>query len=1140
MNITKNYSFSNKTIQNLFGFIVALITTQQVMATDYYQRQSGAWQSPLTWTTSPNFNATVNTGTYPKAGDNVYFANNGNTATIFLLSNVEISNLYFNNASATVVIEQNNYDIVVSSTFSVDWTTNVNLMQTSGYLQINGSIDPLRTDRSIKNFRVGSASFAFTQTNSVQLTVTDNYDYYCYQSAIPSGINAATANKLNIASSCSPYFVLPASLSFGDVCVGESSTAQSFELQGIGLQAGTVTVGPQANFTFATSLTGTYNNSLTINLATAGHIRQTVYTKFTAPAVQNYTSSFPVSGGGASTNVDVTATGSTSIKPILISQWVKYLSPSSVKLNAYATKAGCGTDKITERGFYYSVNSGFDPSTASKVKEFGSFDSGIFRLNVDNLQKNQVYYYRAYAINSAGETRGAENTFTIKSRKYYSRSSGNWESSDRWSTQSCGGSLNSGFYPGPLDTVIICQEHEITVNSANSGCIYLDMSAYKTILNLKTDLDVFGNVVVSNQSEINVGNNTLTIKGEYTNLPTEYLSSINYVDGDIHIEGNIHVKLNSREPFNCSGDGWLSFSGNKMTLNGDISVPRFKQPNNVYKVNGNGTLTVTNVFDQYFSFEPPSKVIISIPANTINKPTLLYSSTKSGSWNDATAWETSTNAGSSWSPAATWPKLSSDIARISANHNISNNSNISIGILQIDSLGVYTGIPASELEITNILGIDGSINLSSNSSGTASIIMPNKIAGSGSVQNSQTFTENRNYYVSLGYGAINLPSGPTYFKYVESTQSSNTADYWQATTNSLGAAKGFILKPTSTNETYTFSGPINNDTIQLKLSSTGLVKTGFNLIGNPYLAYLNGANLEMGGLENTIWVRTHNGTSYNFNTVNTNTGIGTFGQTLIMPPMQGFWVRTTGAETLTFTNSMRSSGETTPLKSKNANPIPLISIQVISGNYSDETIIYEHTNATLGKDMYDSPKMSNESNLIPELYTLVQNERMAINALPSLVSKMEIPLGFKTTTAGSNFRFKLNRMENFDSSLKLYLYDGAQAIDLSTVTEYQFNSGVYDNNDRFKVVVTTEAPTSIPELSINDVIVHTDKLANIHIKWTGAESFNFKLYNLQGRLLKKETIKNSSAVINTNLKEGMYIVKVTNSKQKISKKISIN
>ena len=51
--------------------------------------------------------------------------------------------------------------------------------------------------KTIKNFRVGSSSFSFTQTNQITLTVSTNYDHNCFTQNIPTGIKAASATKLN-------------------------------------------------------------------------------------------------------------------------------------------------------------------------------------------------------------------------------------------------------------------------------------------------------------------------------------------------------------------------------------------------------------------------------------------------------------------------------------------------------------------------------------------------------------------------------------------------------------------------------------------------------------------------------------------------------------------------------------------------------------------------------------------------------------------------------------------------------------------------------------------------------------------------------------------------------------------------------
>ena len=57
---------------------------------------------------------------------------------------------------------------------------------------------------------------------------------------------------------------------------------------------------------------------------------------------------------------------------------------------------------ITERGVYWSTDSGFAPGQGTKISETGNFSTGAFSENVSNLRSGSIYY-RAYAvIDSAG------------------------------------------------------------------------------------------------------------------------------------------------------------------------------------------------------------------------------------------------------------------------------------------------------------------------------------------------------------------------------------------------------------------------------------------------------------------------------------------------------------------------------------------------------------------------------------------------------------------------------------------------------------------------------------------------------------------------------------------------------------------
>jgi hypothetical protein len=122
-----------------------LWSATNTFAIDYFQRQTGNWNNPNTWTTDNNHWATVNTGTYPKAGDNVYIQNNSNPATITLTEDAECANLYFTGSEPTCFINQGSFNLIVDGTWTTNWGSTVTINQTTGYLQVNGSIPQFYT-----------------------------------------------------------------------------------------------------------------------------------------------------------------------------------------------------------------------------------------------------------------------------------------------------------------------------------------------------------------------------------------------------------------------------------------------------------------------------------------------------------------------------------------------------------------------------------------------------------------------------------------------------------------------------------------------------------------------------------------------------------------------------------------------------------------------------------------------------------------------------------------------------------------------------------------------------------------------------------------------------------------------------------
>ena len=157
--------FSQQVFKKLILLLMALVLgVNNAYSINYYQRQSGAWNNPTTWTTETRWKGIANSGTYPQAGDNVYMANNGNSATITLTENAVCSNLYFDN-SGIGVIAMGNFDLIVAGSWTTDWKNTTTITQGTGYLQVNGGIGNIapgfNVSKTIANLRVGSASFSY-------------------------------------------------------------------------------------------------------------------------------------------------------------------------------------------------------------------------------------------------------------------------------------------------------------------------------------------------------------------------------------------------------------------------------------------------------------------------------------------------------------------------------------------------------------------------------------------------------------------------------------------------------------------------------------------------------------------------------------------------------------------------------------------------------------------------------------------------------------------------------------------------------------------------------------------------------------------------------------------------------------------
>lgn len=284
----------------------------------------------------------------------------------------------------------------------------------------------------------------------------------------------------------------------------------------------------------------------------------------------------------------------------------------------------------------------------------------------------------------------------------------------------------------------------------------------------------------------------------------------------------------------------------------------------------------------------------------------------------------------------------------------------------------------------------------------------------------------------------------------------------------LEQGRGYLAQIRA-NGSFFFEGPaLNSGTICIQPTRSGNSDPGrgFNLIGNPYPSsidwHLVFNSPETVNISPTLWYRTHAGNNniMEFRTYNTALGLGLKGASAIIPPMQGFWIRVENdgshgsisftndvrLHELSSSNSLKTASEnglklndpnqvTVPALNKdlagfsagsdglpagtddyaagNADLFQYIRLEITNGTYADELLLVGNPGFSEGRDEYDSPKLTNSSPDIPEIYILPdatvssaypsmnaeETEEYAIASFPGL-SGRTFPLGIRSGRSG--------------------------------------------------------------------------------------------------------------------------------------------
>ena len=197
-------------------------------------------------------------------------------------------------------------------------------------------------------------------------------------------------------------------------------------------------------------------------------------------------------------------------------------------------------------------------------------------------------------------------------------------------------------------------------------------------------------------------------------------------------------------------------------------------------------------------------------------------------------------------------------------------------------------------------------------------------------------------------------------------------------------------------------------------------------------------------------------------------------------------------------------------------------------------------------DVYDSHKMSNNSALIPEIYTTVGAEQLVINGLNKIPLNTEIPLGFSNLQSGTNsFKLRASELRNISADTKVFLLDKSTnaETELTTASDYTFTSEATNTTSRFSVIFKSAGQTTgTDNASDKKAIVYTNngQIVFVANEVPTGDNNSLMIFDATGRKVADRNITSTVTGINNINIPGVYLVRAIVNGQPYSAKINLN
>jgi hypothetical protein len=461
---------------------------------------------------------------------------------------------------------------------------------------------------------------------------------------------------------------------------------------------------------------------------------------------------------------------------------------------------------------------------------------------------------------------------------------------------------------------------------------------------------------------------------------------------------------------------------------------------------------------------------------------------------------------------------------------------------------------------TDDVYISSSVTLTDNLSVTNFEIETDQIAtinSGGSLIVSGTSTGNVTYNTTLGTENWYLASSPVVGETYDDTYVTANSLAINGTNNAIGsyatADNTWSYMQTGASGTFTpgagysvrrataagsgtisFTGTINTSDAAASVITGGT--NSFNLIGNPFTAYLNSASFLTGNTANlvseTIWV--WNQASGNYETKVTVDGF-------VLAPTQGFFINAASAANLIIAESYQATTGSVFQKTAKTE----VKLMINDGTNNRFAKLYYLDNATTGFDNgYDGKLFSGVAQPFAVYTHLVadsEDEKYQVQSLPnSDFETMVIPVGI-SADASKEITFTADAL-NVPSGLKVFLED-RQTNTFTRLDEVNANYKVtltetLNGVGRF-YMHTTESVMSTEDVILNSVRIFKTNASTLKITGLPQGKTSFYLYNILGKEMMTTifTANGNKEISLSKLAYGIYLAKIQTEKGAISKKI---